>query len=783
MMAQWRSRMASIPKIPPEDSILLRVLVQSLVIIGIIATDIAAADVTDRLNLIPWAVPSSIAGATISYLRRRKRNIGIKFAIAIGMLIALGYFFVNLLSRSNDTRLVLVELLIQLQVLHSLDLPRRKDLGYSMVIGLILISVSATLSQTLVFGPFLLLFLAIALPVLILDYRSRIGLRPEPGQGGFKALKLSPDLSPKRLFVVLLTVMALGLGAFALLPRLPGYQLRSFPVSAPIDVQGRFDNRQVINPGYITNPNAEGGQGGGEVDPNAVGRGQSPQTGPGEADEEYYYGFNTVMNQNLRGALSPKLVMRVRSQVEGFWRVMAFDRYTGQGWEVSENERTETLRRSPWSYRFLIPTSFFQRRSREVIQTYTMVSDLPNLIPALYEPGELYFPTEEVALDLDGGLRAPVPLSEGTTYTVVSRVPYRDRAALAASGQTYPSTLKRYLDVPPELRPILQAKAAELLTQSASEITSPYEKTLFLTQALKQRYQIRPDLPFFGDGEDLVLAFLNKHQGGYPDHFSTTLTMMLRSIGIPARLTVGFGPGEFNPFTGLYLVSNSDAYALTEAFFPGQGWFMFDPIPGHELYPPSVEDSALFGTIKKFWQWVAGWLPSPLRNGLNAVFGFIGMLLGQTIGRLLGLLSSDLVGLFTGLVILTGLAFAGWLGLGWWRRWQRQRWLAQQPRMEQAYQRMLACFAEQGVVKDAAQTPFEYVEQVQQDCATDPALWAEGITRAYVDWRYGDVEPDLTAVEQQRQRLERYFRQVRRSPALLTSGNEVMSDTQDQDAV
>jgi len=52
---------------------------------------------------------------------------------------------------------------------------------------------------------------------------------------------------------------------------------------------------------------------------------------------------------------------------------------------------------------------------------------------------------------------------------------------------------------------------------------------------------------------------------------------MLRSIGIPARLVAGFSPGEFNPFTGLYVVRNTDAYAMTEVYFPKYGWF--DPIP------------------------------------------------------------------------------------------------------------------------------------------------------------------------------------------------------------
>jgi len=108
-----------------------------------------------------------------SWHRRRKSNVAVKFLLAMAMLVALFAFFGNLFTQLNDTRLVLAELLIQLQVLHSFDLPRRHDLGYSMVIGLILIGVAGTLSQTLAFAPLLLIFLALALPTLVLDYRSR----------------------------------------------------------------------------------------------------------------------------------------------------------------------------------------------------------------------------------------------------------------------------------------------------------------------------------------------------------------------------------------------------------------------------------------------------------------------------------------------------------------------------------------------------------------------------------------------------------------------------------
>nr|WP_051017311.1 transglutaminaseTgpA domain-containing protein [Dactylococcopsis salina] len=161
----------ALPTPQVEESISLRIFVQILVAVGIIATDLAA-----QTSFSVWTVPVSFIGAFWSWQRRYKRNIAIKFLIAIGMLIALAAFFRNLLSSLNDTRLVLAELLIQLQVLHSFDLPRRKDLGYSMVIGLILLGVAETLSQTLAFAPLLIIFLLVGLPVLVLDYRSRLGL-------------------------------------------------------------------------------------------------------------------------------------------------------------------------------------------------------------------------------------------------------------------------------------------------------------------------------------------------------------------------------------------------------------------------------------------------------------------------------------------------------------------------------------------------------------------------------------------------------------------------------
>jgi len=690
----------SLPRANTEESILLRVLVQAMVIVGIIATDIAA-----QTQMSLWAIPLSILGAILSWYRRKKRNVSLKFLLAIGMLTVMFTFFGRLIANLNDTRLILAELLIQVQVLHSFDLPRRKDLGYSMIIGLILVAVSGTISQTVAFAPFLLIFIALALPTLVLDYRSRLYLEPidsyfawgkkfTKAKKSSKKLNFSP-LAPKSLATILLIILVLGLAIFALMPRFPGYQIQTFPVSSPIDLDNKsFDaeDRDIINPGYVSRGNETGDGNGGGGDTS-----KAPLEGKGEVDDTFYYGFNSKINQNLRGQLTEKVVMRVRSQAPGFWQVLAFDRYTGQGWEVSRNEQTTNIERSNLYSRFYVPNLFKVERTKKVVQSYTIVSNLPNLIPALSYPQFAYFPTRQIAIDPEGSLRSPVGLVDGLTYTIISRVPYRDRTLLGQAPQEYPENItKYYLQIPPEIQDKVKKQTEELLARSPKPLNSAYEKTLYLTQALKQNYTLETDLPFFEEDEDLVESFLFKYEGGYPDHFATVLTVMLRSIGIPARLAAGFAPGEFNPFTGYYIVKNTDAFALTQVYFPNYGWFDFDAIPGHEIIPVSFQQDQTFGILSDLWKWVAGWLPDPITGFLTNVWTYvIGGILGL-IAKIFNFVSSGLLGAISGLIILTVLGFILWLGWHQFKNVNYNRRLAKLDPIERLYLRMIKLLGDRG---------------------------------------------------------------------------------------
>ncbi|MCH9055045.1 DUF3488 and DUF4129 domain-containing transglutaminase family protein [Synechococcus sp. PCC 6716] len=700
-----------------EDSLILRLGVLCMVIVGIVATDIAAETQTSV-----WAVPLSIAGFSWSWWSRRQRNVVAKLAIALGMVIALVVFLGRLAALSHDSRLLLTELLIQLQILHSFDLPRRKDLGYSMVIALILISVAATLSQTMMFGVFLLVFLAIALPVLVLDYRSRLGLLPLAVN--------SLGMSWRQWFGLFVLILSLGLGVFVVLPRFPGYQIRTLPVSAEIQVDGEFDQTRVINPGYVS------GRGGAGVGDDLANQ---------RFDSNFYYGFGSEIDQTLGGVMTPQEIMRVRSQAPGFWRVLAFDDYTGRGWRISSNDAAEILRRSPWSFRYLLPQLPTRVPTREVIQTYTVVSEFSNLIPHLYDPRELYFPTREIARDPEGGLRAPVPLPEGLTYSVISYVPVRDRSILRTAGKIRnPAAYRQYLQVPEALTPRLQTLAQDLLAKADRPIEEPYEQALYLTQALKQSYRLDTQIPKLAAEQDLVATFLFEWQGGYPDHFASALTLLLRSIGIPARLVTGLGTGEFNPFTGLYIVRNTDAYALTEAYFPELGWFLFDPIPGHDLYPATLEVDQTFSVLQQFWNWVTGWLPTPVTGFFGTLFAALESLLTQ----FMDLFSQGLGGIIQGILLLCGAAIALWFGIYLWQSWRYRQRLRRLSAIEQLYVQMLDWLAQQGFPKRNSQTPWEYAQYLrdvpQLDSLSQRAI--DTLTHAYVSWRYGGAALPLPAL-------------------------------------
>jgi transglutaminase-like putative cysteine protease len=101
-----------------------------------------------------------------------------------------------------------------------------------------------------------------------------------------------------------------------------------------------------------------------------------------------------------------------------------------------------------------------------------------------------------------------------------------------------------------------------------------------------------------GNGDDALVEFLTSGRRGYCEQFASAMAVMLRTLGVPARVAVGFTggrPADDEADGGARAVSTADAHAWVEAWFPGAGWTTFDPTPltdGRAIVPPYVAQAA-----------------------------------------------------------------------------------------------------------------------------------------------------------------------------------------------
>src|SRR6185369_13224440 len=77
-----------------------------------------------------------------------------------------------------------------------------------------------------------------------------------------------------------------------------------------------------------------------------------------------------------------------------------------------------------------------------------------------------------------------------------------------------------------------------------------------------------------------LVQFVTQTKHGYCQHFAGAMALMLRSLGIPARVAVGFTSGSYQASKRRWTVTDHDAHAWVEVWFDGEGWLPFDPTPG-----------------------------------------------------------------------------------------------------------------------------------------------------------------------------------------------------------
>ena len=197
----------------------------------------------------------------------------------------------------------------------------------------------------------------------------------------------------------------------------------------------------------------------------------------------------------------------------------------------------------------------------------------------------------ELAIDATGSLTNPLHNETKIRYVGTSIIPAVPAAHLRVAGAVFPQPIMNtYLQLP-ELDPRIK----ELAQQITSKAPTEYDKAAAIELYLKTHFQYTLNLN--GTQTDDPLAyFLFTRRAGHCEFFAAAMTVMLRSIGIPARYVGGFLPGEYNDVGGDWIVRASDAHTWVEVFFPGYGWITFDPTP-----PGDGHHTGLLDRLNMYW--------------------------------------------------------------------------------------------------------------------------------------------------------------------------------------
>lgn len=292
-------------------------------------------------------------------------------------------------------------------------------------------------------------------------------------------------------------------------------------------------------------------------------------------------------------------VMTVTSESRGYWRGEAKEIYTGQGWV--DAKRDETLEPMSLGERFEADDAPSKRvQTKEILQTVRIQSD--QAYPVLFgmysasaveeleggDPDGLTWNGRESEVRYEGRGSARYP----TSYTIVSRVPIISEQELRTVTRSE-APESAYLQLPDRL-PARVVDLARSLTEGES---NNYDKAKKIEEYLRTQFTYTnvPDISK-RSSDDFVDGFLFEVKEGYCDYFSTSMAVMLRSVGVPTRWVKGYAPGaregadrqmmtgSFDPDEGgRFRVTNADAHSWVEVYMGEYGWVSFEPTPGFSM--------------------------------------------------------------------------------------------------------------------------------------------------------------------------------------------------------
>ncbi len=503
-------------------------------------------------------------------------------------------------------------------------------------------------------------------------------------------------------------------------------------------------------------------------------------------------GVEYVWNSNYAGIRFPKEPTTVLSigadeQAGAYWRATTLDLFTRGRWveqlfggaEPVFDGTVQELTADPW-----LPANAENRSTW--LEADVRVEGLRDThligagVPVAYDPGD-----REVDYFLGNVAIAPEGTARGDSYTVWSHTPKPTPQELAGSTASYPDFLSElYLEVEGSSMPPFGAPGRERRMQERFERNprladyealygqardlvgdprNPYTAVVALESWFRSGgdfvYDERPPLR---RGTPPLVSFALSTKRGYCQHFAGAMAVMLRQLGIPARVAAGFTSGRYDREDERWIVADRNAHTWVEVWFDGYGWLPFDPTPGRGQLGATYTASSLRFDLDGFRAAAGGTLPrvSDLLRGetggpdrpRGADPGGARPAAGGGGGG-----GGARTGILT-LVAAAGLAAALLLAAAKLAR-RAGRFLTRDPRgVAGACRRDLVGFvADQGVTVPESATPAEVGRIVESQFGVDPRRLVQALTLA----RFGPPESAGPAAMQARRELRRLRKALR----------------------
>jgi len=264
--------------------------------------------------------------------------------------------------------------------------------------------------------------------------------------------------------------------------------------------------------------------------------------------------------------LRPEEIQRVPLR----WRGVAFDRFDGTAWTVSDQGR-EVAERSRGGLATFGTPSGAGRLLRQEIVLEPIGTQVLFAAPRLLN---LLGPFPRLFTDLAGTVSLPSSPASRVSYLALSELEVAEPGALGGAPGGDPDAIREtYLQLPP-VAPRVRALAEEL----ARGVRDPFEIARRVDAHLREGYRYSLDLKR-DSGYDPLEDFLFVQRAGNCEYFAASMAVLLRAVGVPARVVNGFQRGEWNEYGGYLAVRQRDAHSWVEAYLPRAGWVTFDPSP------------------------------------------------------------------------------------------------------------------------------------------------------------------------------------------------------------